>query len=105
MDGSSGPESYRAVFDAVHSVIGAKNPHRTRMRRIAGLWDIDIDIEVDPHLTVEEAHKIATNVERAIKDRVEGVYDIMVHVEPTGDSKDHKSEEGYGLREEEIAPQ
>jgi cation diffusion facilitator family transporter len=104
MDGSSGPESYRAVFDAVHSVIGAKNPHRTRMRRIAGLWDIDIDIEVDPHLTVKEAHKIATNVEKAIKDRVEGVYDIMVHVEPTGDSK-HQKNEGYGLREEEIAPQ
>ena len=46
MDGSDGAESYRAVFDAVHSVAGAGNPHRTRMRRIAGLWDIDIDIEV-----------------------------------------------------------
>ncbi|GHU84838.1 cation transporter [Spirochaetia bacterium] len=101
MDGGSGTDSYRAVFEAVHSVEGAGNPHRTRMRRIAGLWDIDIDIEVDPKLTVKEAHKIATNVELAIKERVEGVYDIMVHVEPTGDSKKH-TDEGYGLREEEI---
>jgi cation diffusion facilitator family transporter len=96
MDGSS-VESYKAVFEAVHSVKKAGNPHRTRMRRIAGLWDIDIDIEVDPDITVREAHHIATEVELAIKSRVEGVYDIMVHVEPVGDSG---NQEGFGLREE-----
>jgi cation diffusion facilitator family transporter len=101
MDGSSGAEFYRAVFDAVHSVAGAGNPHRTRMRRIAGLWDIDLDIEVDPRLTVWDAHIIANRVERAIKDRVEGVYDIMVHVEPLGDSRREKNE-GYGLNEERL---
>jgi cation diffusion facilitator family transporter len=101
MDGSSGSESYRLVFDAVHSVEGAGNPHRTRMRRVAGLWDIDIDIEVDPDLTVSEAHKIATRVEGAIKGRVEGVYDIMVHIEPALEDKGHKKE-GYGLSEDEV---
>ncbi|MDR3130139.1 MAG: cation diffusion facilitator family transporter [Treponema sp.] len=101
MDGSARAESYRAVFEAVHSVPGAGNPHRTRMRRIAGLWDIDIDIEVDPKLTVWDAHIIASQVERAIKNRVEGVYDIMVHVEPLGDSLGQKNE-GYGLNEDRI---
>jgi cation diffusion facilitator family transporter len=101
MDGSSGSEPYRLVFEAVHSVAGAGNPHRTRMRRIAGLWDIDIDIEVAPNLTVSEAHAIATNVEGAIKERVEGVYDIMVHVEPAVADKGHKKE-GYGLSEKEF---
>jgi divalent metal cation (Fe/Co/Zn/Cd) transporter len=71
------------------------------MRRIAGLWDIDIDIEVAPNLTVSEAHKIATQVERAIKDRVEGIYDIMVHVEPEGDHHEQDAE-GFGLSEKEI---
>jgi cation diffusion facilitator family transporter len=101
MDGSQGPESYRAVFNAVRSVPGAGNPHRTRMRRIAGLWDIDIDIEVAPNLTVSEAHEIATQVEGAIKDRVEGIYDIMVHVEPEGDHLGPEAE-GFGLSEKEI---
>ncbi|MDR1986913.1 MAG: cation diffusion facilitator family transporter [Treponema sp.] len=99
MDGGSGKESYQAVFEAVHAVKGAGNPHRTRMRRIAGYWDIDIDIEVDPKLTVREAHKIASQVERAIKERLERVYDIVVHVEPMGDSKKN-TPEGYGLREQ-----
>ena len=98
MDGGSGKEFYRAVFAAVHSVSGAGNPHRARMRRIAGLWDIDIDIEVDPSLTIREAHAIASKVERAIKARVEGVYDIMVHVEPAGNSE----EEGFGLKENQA---
>jgi cation diffusion facilitator family transporter len=101
MDGSTGTESYQAVFDAVHSVPGAGNPHRARMRRIAGLWDIDIDIEVAPGITVWDAHVIATQVEKAIKERVEGVYDIMVHVEPLGDSRGQE-EEGYGLSEARL---
>jgi cation diffusion facilitator family transporter len=103
MDGNSGTEFYKQVFEAVHSVSGAGNPHRTRMRRIAGFWDIDIDIEVKPSLTVREAHKIASQVEQAIKERVEGVYDIMVHVEPTGDQEIQK-DEGYGLCEDAIKP-
>ena len=100
MDGSGDNERYRALFEAVRSVPGAGNPHRARMRRIASTWDIDLDIEVDPNLTVREAHAIAAAVERAIKSRVDGVFDIMVHVEPTGD-KEH-GEEGFGLREKEV---
>jgi cation diffusion facilitator family transporter len=98
MDGGSGTEYYRALFDAVHSVDGVGNPHRARMRRIAGLWDIDIDIEVKPTLTVYEAHWVAYRVEEAIKERIEGVYDIMIHVEPAGNLES----EGYGLNESEI---
>jgi len=69
-----------------------------RMRRIAGLWDIDIDIEVPPNKTVIEAHWIAYKVEKAIKERVENVYDIMIHVEPEGNTEN----EGYGLSEESL---
>jgi len=96
MDGGSDKSSYKAVFEAVKSVEEAGNPHRVRMRRIAGFWDIDIDIEVPPHKTVMEAHWIAHNVEMAIKKRVENVLDIMVHVEPEGNLE----EESYGLSEE-----
>ncbi|MDR1211259.1 MAG: cation diffusion facilitator family transporter [Spirochaetaceae bacterium] len=101
MDGTSGTEPYREVFEAVRQVEGAGNPHRTRMRRIGGFWDIDIDIEVDPALTVKKAHHIATEVEKAIKERVDNVYDIMVHVEPAGE-EDRHGEESFGLSEEHV---
>jgi cation diffusion facilitator family transporter len=97
MDGGAAGEEYRAVFDAVKSVKGADNPHRTRIRRIAGFWDIDIDIEVASDITVQEAHGIALHVEEAIKERLENVYDIVVHIEPRGDD----STEVFGLSENE----
>ncbi|MDR0322892.1 MAG: cation diffusion facilitator family transporter [Treponema sp.] len=90
---------YQIVFDAVKSVEEAGNPHRVRMRRIAGLWDIDIDIEVPPNKTIIEAHWIAYKVEEAIKSRVANVYDIMVHIEPAGNVED----EGYGLCEKSLS--
>ena len=96
MDGGSDKTFYQAVFEAVKSVEEAGNPHRVRMRRIAGLWDIDIDIEVPPNKTITEAHWIAYKVEAAIKARVENIYDIMIHVEPAGNVEN----EGYGLSEE-----
>lgn len=98
MDGGSNREYYRQVFNAVNSVGQTLKPHRVRMRRIAGMWDIDIDIEVKPDLTITEAHKIAFNVEKAIKAQVENVYDIMVHVEPEGNWE----QEGYGLSEKTL---
>ena len=98
MDGGSDRSFYRIVFEAVKSVEETGNPHRVRMRRIAGLWDIDIDIEVPPDKTITEAHTIAKKVEIAIKERVENIYDIMVHVEPAGNLED----ESYGLCEESL---
>jgi cation diffusion facilitator family transporter len=98
MDGGAAGESYRKLFEAVHSVPEAGHPHRTRMRRIAGFWDIDLDIEVDPALTVAQAHTIACQVEEAIKKRIDGIFDIMVHIEPSGNVQS----EGYGLSEENI---
>ena len=98
MDGGSDKEHYKEVFDAVKSVEEAGNPHRVRMRSIAGFWDIDIDIEVPPNKTVIEAHWISHKVENAIKKRIDNIYDIMVHIEPSGNIED----EGYGLCEESI---
>jgi len=98
MDGGSNRYFYRQVFDAANSVEEAGKPHRVRMRRIAGLWDIDIDIEVPPNITVTEAHWISYRVEEAIKSRVENVYDIMVHIEPAGNEEN----EGYGLSEKTL---
>ena len=98
MDGSAEEKYYQILFDAVRSVPEAGNPHRTRMRRIAGFWDIDMDIEVDPSLTVKEAHNIACKVEKAVKDSLDGIFDIMVHVEPKG----NKQIEGFGLSEDRL---
>jgi cation diffusion facilitator family transporter len=84
MDGLGDQTVYAAIFKAVGETAGAANPHRTRVRRLGNMYFIDLDIEVDGTKTVTEAHKIAIRVEQTIKQRVDNVYDVMVHVEPRG---------------------
>ena len=97
MDGNKDQSLYQSIFDAVREVPEAKNPHRVRLRRMAALITVDLDIEVDALLTVTTAHEIAIRVEQAIKNRIEAVYDVMVHVEPLGC---HEEDEQFGLRED-----
>ncbi|MBN1837771.1 MAG: cation transporter [Spirochaetales bacterium] len=96
MDGLDDPTIYPIVFEAVAGVSEAANPHRARVRQLANMYLIDLDIEVDGSLTVAEAHDIAVRVEKRIKERLDNVYDIMVHVEPLGNVED---EERFGITE------
>jgi cation diffusion facilitator family transporter len=99
MDGNTDSDLYRVIFEGVRSVPGAGNPHRARIRKIANLYDVDLDIEVDPALTVAAAHNIAVAVENAVRCRIDNIYDVMVHVEPEGNLEE---DEVYGLSEDEV---
>ncbi len=94
MDGVKDESVYNKIFESVAMVRGASNPHRVRSRQIGNMYMIALDIEVDGSITVDEAHEIATEVERSIKKYVENVYDIMVHIEPRG--KEHDDEQ-FGI--------
>lgn len=95
MDGVKDISVYDKIFEAVEKIPGAYNPHRMRSRQIGSLYVISLDIEVDGNITLKEAHKIAEAVVGSIKQTVENVYDIVVHVEPRGD-KD--PDEKYGVK-------
>ncbi len=94
MEGYKDTSVYQQVFDAVESVPGARNPHRTRIRTIGALRIVDLDIEVDANLTVREAHEIAKGTEEAIRGCVPNVYDVLVHIEPIGNIEEA---ERYGV--------
>jgi cation diffusion facilitator family transporter len=99
MDGINDEGLYQKVFNAVNAVDGASHPHRTRARKIGSYYMINLDIEVDPDLSVKEAHDIAKNVENYIKKSITGVYDVMVHIEPSGNvEKDEK----FGVSEKDL---
>ncbi|MFW5879447.1 MAG: cation diffusion facilitator family transporter [bacterium] len=98
MDGVKDEEVYNDIFQAVEEVDGASNPHRVRIRQIAGTYIIDLDIEVEGSICVHEAHVIAQEVENNIKVKIENVYDIMVHVEPLGE-KHNKEQFGVSVKD------
>lgn len=102
MDGIDNTEVYCRLFEAVNSVTGANNPHRVRARKIGNHYMVNLDIEVDPDLSVKEAHEIARNVEKSIKSNLNNIYDIMVHVEPLGNLEE---DEKYGITESDLEQQ
>ncbi len=63
---------------------GARRIEKCLIRKMGGQYFIDMHVEVDPSMTVLEAHGIA----HAVKDRVRGdfpmVADVLIHIEPAG---------------------
>ena len=84
MDGVKDTSIYQKIIDAVEQVPGASHPHRVRSRQLGNMYMIVLDIEADSNLTLYEAHEIAQAVEENIKLSISNVYDIVVHVEPSG---------------------
>ena len=102
MDGIDDTLVYDKLFESVRSVDGAHNPHRVRARKIGHYYMINLDIEVDPELSVKKAHDIAKDVETRIKSNLRNIYDVMVHVEPLGNQE---ADEKYGITETEFRKQ
>lgn len=102
MDGIDDTGVYKLLFEAVNSVEGAHNAHRVRVRKIGHHYMVNLDVEVEAHLSVQEAHVIAKQVEDSIKSNIRNVYDVMVHMEPLGNEE---KDEKYGITESEITRQ
>lgn len=99
MDGVKDINVYNQIFEAVEKVAGVGNPHRIRSRMIGNLYMISLDIEVDPQMTITEAHEIADAVEKSIQNSIDNVYDILVHVEPAGKCQ---TDEKFGIDKDMV---
>jgi cation diffusion facilitator family transporter len=100
MDGLHSTRVYDRVFEAVGRIPEAESPHRVRARHVGHLYVIDLDIEVDPELSVVAAHDIAQQTEEMIRAVVPNVYDVVVHVEPRGNAEG----ECFGVSEDGRGP-
>lgn len=99
MDGITDKTLYERLFEAVSKVKEAQNPHRVRIRKLAEVYLIDMDVEVKPDLSIAEAHDIAHQVEDAVRQALPQVYDVMIHVEPVGSCN---CQEKFGLSPKDI---
>ena len=70
------------ILRIVLSCPGATSPHHLRTRRIGTRSSIDLHVRMDGHLTLEEAHHKATEIENRLKERFGGHTYINIHVEP-----------------------
>jgi len=99
MDGVDDKGIYQKIIHLVNSVEGAHNPHRIRVRKMGHLLLVAMDIEVDGTVSLDEAHKVAVEVEMQLKILIPNLYDVLVHIEPLGN---HEPNEAYGVSEKDI---
>ncbi len=99
MDAFHDRATYYQLFEAIEGIPGVHNPHRARIRKLANLLMIDVDIEVAGERTVDQAHDLAVACESAIRQRIPRVYDIMVHVEPLGNDE---QDERFGVNRDNL---
>jgi cation diffusion facilitator family transporter len=73
------------VVDLAMQVNGVKGCHKVRSRGRQDDLKVDLHIQVDPMTVVQDAHLISHEVAAAVCRQIQGVSDVVVHVEPLGD--------------------
>ncbi|HEV8412035.1 MAG TPA: cation diffusion facilitator family transporter [Bryobacteraceae bacterium] len=82
MDTMPEPVQMAALRAEALGVPGALGIDKCFARKTGLRYHVDLHLEVDPNLTVMESHEIARAVKRHLKNRLDWVADVLVHVEP-----------------------
>jgi cation diffusion facilitator family transporter len=72
-------EQIRAVAQTVSGVAGVEKTH---VRKMGYQFFVDMHIEVNPQMTVENAHRISHEVKNKVREQIPSVRDVLIHIEP-----------------------
>ena len=70
------------IEEIILSVDGVSSPHHLRTRRIGNNYAIEVHIRMSGDLTLYEAHRITTTVERKLKEQFGDGTHVGIHAEP-----------------------
>lgn len=99
VDKSLDEDEVAKVSTLIDKVDGVRSIHMLRTRKSGHLSAADVHVLVDPGLSVSEGHMIAVAVEDKLKNNVEHLSDITVHIDPEDDEEAPPCE-GLPLRSE-----
>ncbi|MCH8265997.1 MAG: cation transporter [Acidobacteria bacterium] len=72
---------------AALSVPNVRGVEKCYARKTGLQYHVDLHLEVDPDITVRASHEIATQVRIHVRQKLEWIADVLVHVEPSPSSK------------------
>ncbi len=96
------PERVAAMRRTILSVSGVRDVHMLRTRRLGGNATADVHVLVDPRVSVSEGHMISLLVEERLKEKIDEVVDVTVHIDPEDDEEGPPCE-GLPPRSEVLA--
>jgi cation diffusion facilitator family transporter len=78
-------ERINAIRETIRTVGGVRDIHMLRTRRHGGQASADVHVLVDPRVSVSEGHMISVLVERRLKEQIDEITDVTVHIDPEDD--------------------
>ncbi len=90
MDASPNRNLIAQIRTAAAAIPGVERVEKCFVRKMGHRYFVDMHIEVAPQLTVQEGHGIAHHVKDCVREKFPAVRDVLVHVEPAGDSDPHR---------------
>jgi cation diffusion facilitator family transporter len=82
MDTMPEDDLMRSVRKVALSVPEVKGVEKCFARKTGLQYHVDLHLELDPDITVRDSHEIAQRVRDRIRDELDWVADVLVHVEP-----------------------
>ena len=84
MDASPQTEVIEQIRKIAATIPGVERVEKCIVRKMGYHYFVDMHVEVNPLMTVLRSHEIAHQVKDNIRQEIPTVYDVLVHIEPTG---------------------
>ena len=75
-------ETEKRILDIIAAFPEVSSPHHLRTRRIGNHIAIEVHLRMDGQTTIENAHTVATNIERRLRAEFGSDTHIGIHMEP-----------------------
>jgi cation diffusion facilitator family transporter len=82
MDAVPADERIERIRQVALTAPGVLGVEKTFARKTGLQYHVELHLEVDPQMTVQASHDLATATRFLIRDRLDWVADVVVHVEP-----------------------
>lgn len=82
VDRSPAEAQMQRISRIVSDTPGVQHYHAVRARKLGEMVEMDVHVEVDPEMSVQDGHAIASDVRRRIRAEEPDVTEVIVHVEP-----------------------
>jgi cation diffusion facilitator family transporter len=91
MDAMPADERIEHIRRVALSVPGVLGVEKTYARKTGLDYHVELHLEVDPKMTVQDSHDLATATRFLIREKLDWVADVIVHIEPfTGDRQNNE---------------
>jgi cation diffusion facilitator family transporter len=84
MDTMPDPELMARVKTTALAVPGVRGVDKVYARKTGMQYHVDLHLEVDPRMSVADAHGVGGHVRSRVRQELDWVADVLVHVEPAG---------------------